>query len=219
MTSTTFDLLICDLDGTLVDSKYDLMAALNYALAQLGRPPVIAADIPPLLGSGLAYLIKSVVITDDPEELALARRFFDAYYNKHLADLTRCYPGVRETLAALPGIKKAVYSNKSQPFTEAVIEAVGLKPYFNVILGAQPEIMPLKPDPAGIRHILSTLQVTPDRALMVGDSTHDIEAAHAAGVRACAVTYGYRPAEVLRAHEPEYVIDGFGELMGILGEG
>ena len=213
-----FDLLICDLDGTLVDSKHDLMAALNHALGHLGQPLVDVEDVPGLLGSGLLSLLKSVTSTDDPELLDHARHLFDAYYREHVADLTRCYPGVPETLAALPGIKKAVYSNKPHAFTEAVVEAVGLAPFFNIILGAQPEIMPLKPDPAGIRHLLSALQIAPERALMVGDSTHDLEAARAAGVPACAVTYGYRPAEALRAHQPEFVINGFGELMGIFGK-
>ncbi len=212
-----FDLLIFDLDGTLVDSKHDLMAALNHALGHLELPLVNVDDVPGLLGSGLIALIKSVTSADDPEVLAQVRHLFDAYYREHVADLTQCYPGVRETLAALPGIKKAVYSNKPHTFTEAVVEAVGLTPYFNLILGAQPETLPLKPDPAGIRHILSILKISPERALMVGDSTHDLEAARAAGVPACAVTYGYRPAEALRAHQPEFVIDGFEELMGILG--
>lgn len=206
-------LLIFDLDGTLVDSRFDLADAVNYALERLGKPKLTYEELPPLLGSGLSYLLQKATLEEDSAILRHARRLFDEYYGQHHADKTRCYPGVKETLAALPHLKKAVYSNKAQDFTEAIIRELGLAPYFDKVMGAQPDKYPLKPDPAGIRIILEALGIPPEIALMVGDSTHDMEAGQAAGLRTCAVTYGYRPAEVLREAEPDYMIEGFPELL------
>ncbi|MCO6477701.1 MAG: HAD-IA family hydrolase [Phaeodactylibacter sp.] len=206
-------LLIFDLDGTLVDSRFDLADAVNYALERLGKPKLTYEELPPLLGSGLSYLLQKATLEEDSAILRHARRLFDEYYSQHHADKTRCYPGVKETLAALPHLKKAVYSNKAQDFTEAIIRELGLAPYFDKVMGAQPDKYPLKPDPAGIRIILEALGIPPEIALMVGDSTHDMEAGQAAGLRTCAVTYGYRPAEVLREAEPDYMIEGFPELL------
>lgn len=214
--NTSLKLLICDLDGTLVDSKYDLAAALTYALEPFGKGPIQADEIPPLLGSGLSALLRMTLGDVPAEAHALAKQRFDAYYQAHTSDLSVCYPGVSETLGLLTTIKKAVFSNKSQPFTIRVLEEMALDRYFDMALGAQPERYPLKPAPDGIRMILQNLGVAPEEALMVGDSTHDIEAAHAAGVRACAVTYGYRPAAALAPCAPDYMIDSFQELRDLI---
>lgn len=206
-------LIIFDLDGTLIDSRFDLGDAVNYALEKLGKPKLTYEELPPLLGSGLSYLLQKATQEEDPAILQHARRLFDEYYSQHHADKTRCYPGVKETLAALPHLRKAVYSNKAQEFTEAIIRKLGLAPYFDKVMGAQPERYPLKPDPAGIRIILEELGTPPESALMAGDSTHDMEAGKAAGLQTCAVTYGYRPAEVLQKAGPDYMIRSFSGLL------
>ena len=209
-------LLIFDLDGTLVDSRFDLADAVNYALKKLKKPQLTYGEIPPLLGSGLGYLLQKATGEEEPAVLQHARQLFDEYYSHHYADKTRRYPGVKETLAALGHLKKAVYSNKAQAFTAAIINELQLAPYFDQVLGAQPGLYALKPDPAGIRLILSELHVRPENALMVGDSTHDIEAAKAAGLHSCAVTYGYRPAELLAEMKPDFMIAHFSDLLKLL---
>ncbi|MCB0549409.1 MAG: HAD-IA family hydrolase [Phaeodactylibacter sp.] len=211
-------LLIFDLDGTLVDSRFDLGDAVNYALEKLGKPLLHYDELPPLLGSGLSYLLQKATGEVTPGTLQRARQLFDHYYGSHHADKTRCYPGVQETLAALPHLKKAVYSNKAQGFTEAIIRELGLAPYFDKVQGAQPEKYPLKPDPAGVKAILKSLDIGPEKAMMIGDSTHDLEAGKAAGLYTCAVTYGYRPADVLLKMRPDYVIGSFAELLEFLPE-
>ena len=206
-------LIIFDLDGTLADSRFDLADAVNYALEKLNKPLLSYEELPPLLGSGLSYLLQKATDTEDAQILQQARQMFDEYYSRNYVKKTRCYPGVEETLATLPQIKKAVYSNKAQDFTEAIIRELGLAPLFDKVMGAQPGRYPLKPDPAGIRLILEELDIPPGKALMVGDSTHDIEAGKAAGLHTCAVTYGYRPAEVLKEAKPEFMIGAFAELL------
>ena len=206
-------LLIFDLDGTLVDSRFDLADAVNYALKKLKKPQLTYGEIPPLLGSGLGYLLQKATGEEEPAVLQHARQLFDEYYSHHYADKTRRYPGVKETLAALGHLKKAVYSNKAQAFTEAIVRELGLAPYFDAVMGAQPDRHPLKPDPAGIRIILGQLSIPASQSLMVGDSTHDMEAGKAAGMLTCAVTYGYRPAEVLKKMSPDLMIEAFPDLM------
>ncbi|MFM8449044.1 MAG: HAD family hydrolase [Haliscomenobacter sp.] len=214
--SSKIQLIIFDLDGTLVDSKYDLAAALTYALEPHGAGPVHAEDIPPLLGSGLGALLRMSLPTADEGVLANARQRFNAYYDAHTADLSPLYPGVRETLQQLHSVKKAVFSNKVHVFTGQILRQLQLDSYFDLSIGAQPDKYPLKPAPDGIRYILDQLGVAPGQTLMVGDSTHDLEAARAAGVRSCAVTYGYRPAEALRAHQPDFMVDSFEEILAIV---
>lgn len=208
-------LIIFDLDGTLVDSRFDLADAANYALEKLGLPLLPYEAFPPLLGSGLSYLLQKATQAEEPSVRQQARQYFDEYYGRHYADKTRCYPGVEQALASLSHLKKAVYSNKAQVFTEAVIGKLGLAPYFDMVLGAQPGRYPLKPDPAGIRIILESLRVPPENALMAGDSTHDMEAGRAAGLRTCAVTYGYRPAGMLKEMSPDFMIGSFTELLDL----
>ncbi len=206
-------LLIFDLDGTLVDSQYDLCDAVNHALRKLGRPLIAYEETPPLLGSGLSFLLRKAAGTDDEAVIEKAREYFDEYYSEHHADKTRPYPGVEETLQQLSDKKKAVYSNKLQHFTTRITEELKLEPYFDKVMGAQPDRYALKPNPEGIRIILSECGVPASQALMVGDSTHDIEAGRAAGLRTCAVTYGYRPEEILRRSKPDFVIHEFKELL------
>ncbi|MCB0569350.1 MAG: HAD-IA family hydrolase [Phaeodactylibacter sp.] len=217
-TPQSIELLIFDLDGTLVDSRFDLCDGVNYALEKLGLPQRISyEEAPTLLGSGLNYLIQAAAGSDDPALLRQASRYFEDYYSRYYALKTRPYHGVPETLAALSRFKKAVFSNKAQAFTTGIVHELQLEPYFGMVLGAQPGLYALKPDPSGIRFLLSELAVQPENALMVGDSTHDMEAARAAGIRCCAATYGYRPAEVLAATKPDFMIHNFEELKGLLG--
>ncbi|MEQ8705279.1 MAG: HAD-IA family hydrolase [Phaeodactylibacter sp.] len=209
------DLIVFDLDGTLVDSRFDLADAVNHAMQQLGRPLLSYEALPPLLGSGLSYLLKEAAGTDDPEMLTKAKRHFDDYYAEHFVTKTKPYPGVMDTLRALKPKKTAIYSNKLQHFTGRIAEALKMAPLMDVVQGANPDAYPLKPHPAGLQRILDQLQVPADRALMVGDSTHDIEAAKAAGMYTCAVTYGYRPRAVLAEEAPDYFVDQFPELLDL----
>lgn len=209
------DLIVFDLDGTLVDSRFDLADAVNYAMQQLGRPALSYEALPPLLGSGLTYLLEKAAGTDEPEVLAVGKRHFDDYYAEHFVAKTRPYPGVMETLRVLKPKLTAIYSNKLQYFTERIAQALDMAPLMEAVQGANPEAYPLKPHPAGLHRILEQLSVPAHRALMVGDSTHDMEAARAAGMHTCAVTYGYRSRKELQQEQPGHFIDRFSELLKV----
>lgn len=210
---TDIDLLIFDLDGTLVDSRHDLADAVNYALEQMGKIPLAYEQIPPLLGSGIGKLLEDATGTDDAAELIQARRFFDEYYGDFFARKTVCYPDVQETLEYFSSKRKAIYSNKFQAYTEGIARQLGIYPLFDIVQGANPGLYPLKPHPKGLQLILERLEIPAERALMIGDSTHDLEAAKAAGIRTCAVTYGYRSLEELLACEPDFTIPRLKDLV------
>lgn len=208
-------LIIFDLDGTIAQSHFDLCDATNQVLAHFGRPALSYEAVQPLLGSGLNALLREALRSQDSDLLSEAHRIFHDYYQDHYADKTIPYPGVAETLEQLPGIKKAVFSNKSHPYTVGMIRKLGLEAHFDLVQGTVPGEIPFKPDPKGILYILNTLAVRPQDALMVGDSTHDIEAGKAAGVRTAAVSYGYRPLSLLLELSPDMIFHSFAELLRV----
>jgi phosphoglycolate phosphatase len=215
----SLQLIIFDLDGTLIDSSHDLTDAVNHAIAPLGKPPLAYDELPALLGSGLTHLLEVTANIGDEETMKTTKARFDEYYEDNFANNTQLYPGVHSTLEQLSkDYKLAIYSNKLQYFTSRIAEALQIAPFFAKVQGAATEMYPLKPHPAGVTHILTELNTEASRTLMVGDSTHDIEAAQSAGVKSCAVTYGYRHAEVLKAVKPDYIIGQFDELIPIIDD-
>lgn len=210
------ELLIFDLDGTLVDSQYDLADAVNFALFRMAKPQFAYGVILPMLGGGVRSLISQAFETSVPEEIDEALGFFNEFYAKNHAVKTDYYPGVRETLGKLRNKTMAVLSNKPHSFTEGIMAKLDHEGYFDLVLGAKPEIYALKPSPEGLRTILQKLNIAATKALMVGDSTHDIMAAKSIGMRTCAVTYGYRSKEVLAGEEPDIMVDSFAALAEVI---
>lgn len=207
------ELIIFDLDGTLVNSQYDLGDAVNFALFKLAKPQLAHEEIPSMLGGGIRKLISLALENTETEKIEEAFGFFKEYYKSNYANKTIFYPEVEATIKKLTNKKKAIYSNKAHRFTQSIISKLGLSDEFEMIQGAIPDKYALKPSPEGLNYILNELNVLPQHALMVGDSTHDIEAAHLAGMKACAVTYGYRSKEILLKKRPEAIIDSMGELL------
>jgi phosphoglycolate phosphatase len=210
--------VLCDLDGTLVDSAEDIRAALNELLAAEGRDPVNAAEIKTMIGDGVSKLIERALAArggDPADAPGLTPRFL-ALYEPNAARSTRPYPGVPETLRALKarGLRIAVVTNKPERATREILASLDLAPLIEVVVGGDtaPE---RKPHPAPVLLALDRLGVAPVEAVMVGDNHHDVSAARAAGVRAIAVTYGYShvPHAELGA---ERLIATFPELLAAL---
>jgi len=212
---SNIELLIFDLDGTLVDSRYDLCDSVNYALQEMGLPTLNYGELPALLGSGLPFLLKKATASEDEKILRRAHALFWAHYEKNNTNKTCPYPGVVETLGLLKNRKKAVFSNKPHAFTKDIIKGLDLSPFFVKVMGARPERYQTKPSPEGIHYILESLNVKPQNTLMIGDSTHDVEAGKAAGTFTCAVSYGYRSDGQLRASGPDLMIKAFAELKSL----
>ena len=210
--------IIFDLDGTLVDSAEDLRAALNRLLADLGLRPIEPTEIKGMIGDGVLKLLERALVAanGDPQQKdALLPRFLEIY-QANPATLTRCFPGVAETLEALrrKGFRMAVVTNKPVFATNKILQALGLAEIFPVVVGGD-SVQQRKPHPAPLLEAVRQLEVDVGQALMVGDNIHDVEAAHAAGMRCVAVTYGYhhRPPSEFNA---DRLIDRFGELLPLV---
>jgi phosphoglycolate phosphatase len=206
--------IIFDLDGTLVDSAEDLRAALNKLLGELNLRPIEPNEIKAMIGDGVLKLVERalVAVNGDPEQRDFLLPRFLAIYQANPAALTRCYPGVLETLDALrhKGFHLAVVTNKPVFATKKILEALSLAEFFPVVVGGD-SLPQRKPDPAQLIEAARQLGVDVDQTLMVGDNIHDVEAAHAAGMRCIAVSYGYhhRPPSEFNA---DLLIDRFDEL-------
>src|SRR6476660_1875350 len=178
----TVKALIFDLDGTLSDSKQDLILSVNATLRAIGREELPADLVASYVGSGAPVLIsRALGGSPDSEELQRALKFFLEHYVEHKLDHTRAYPGVRETLEELRGTQMAVLTNKPVNISVRILEGLGLAEYFKVIYGGN-SFTTKKPDPLGANTILGELGITAQEAAMVGDSEVDVQTARNAGM-------------------------------------
>ena len=183
--------LIFDLDGTLIDSKRDLIRSVNAMLEEMGREPLEEDTISGYIGHGAPRLMaKALGNGASEEERDRSLKFFLAYNEEHKMDSTCAYPGVREALEGLGGISMAVLTNKPVRVSGRILEQLGLAKYFRVVYGGN-SFATKKPDPQGARQILEELRTTPGEAMLVGDSEVDVQTARNAGTLAVAVNYGF----------------------------
>lgn len=211
------NLLIFDLDGTLIDSKLDLAHAVNATREHMNMQPLPHELIYSYVGNGAPVLLRRSLgpeATEDQVQQAL--EFFLAYYREHMLDYTTLYPGVAKTLDALlaDGKRMAVLTNKPVRISKAIIEGLGLSKHFFQIYGGN-SFEQKKPHPMGIEVLLSESGIDAAKAMMVGDSAVDVQTARNAGIKACGVTYGFQP-ESLAAEPPDYLIDRFEQLPSVL---
>jgi len=197
------------LDGTLIDSGQDIVRSVRHALSQVFSDRELPADedVLVLIGLPLESVVRELGYPADKES---TRRFADvyrAYYAEHYNDNTKVYPGIRELLEELQGagVKLALVTTKHQIQAEFTLAGIGLACYFDYVHGWH-EGRKHKPDPEPVLNSLRRLDVQPGAAIMVGDSELDIQAAKAAGVDTCAVTYGFRPAWFLRSFHPDFLV-------------
>jgi len=229
-------LLVFDLDGTLIDSRLDLIHSVNAMLRHFGRPELDGEMIASLVGDGAPTLVRRALVADGgvgtEEFFRNALEYFLGYYRMHKLDHTTVYEGIPETLAALadtenhgtkyPGAEQpakqvlagesarptrlmAVLSNKPVRPCQDIVQALGLGDYFVRIYGGN-SFATKKPDPLGVRTLLSETGVAPEHALMIGDSSIDVQTGQNAGMWTCGVTYGFSPHS-LQEVPPDVLIE------------
>jgi len=207
-------LIIFDLDGTLIDSIEDITSALNYAFGPHGASDLTAAEVTTMVGEGPLKLIQDVLternLVADAEVLVTS---FLNFYTAHPVDKTALYPGTREMLETLKGRKMAIVTNKTEKLSREIIKKFGLENYFDMIVAVD-TITERKPSPGPVIHVLATLNVSPEDAVIVGDSAIDIQTGKASFVRTVAVTHGYGKDGFQK--EADFVIASLPELIGIV---
>ncbi len=205
----TFPVYLFDVDGTLLHSAPDICGAIQTVLAHTDRPDVPEEFLRSYIGKHLIELMADLFPQASPEHVdALIAEYRTTYLSRGHTSTT-LYPGVIEALGKLAG-KKSTATTKGTPTTRSVLEKFGLAPFFDHVQGT--DGFPAKPNPDVIFAALAGLGAKNEQALFVGDSEADMEAAQRAGVRACAVTYGYGKREDLLKWNPEFVISDLREL-------
>ena len=199
----SIQLVIFDLDGTLIDSRLDLVHSVNAALRHIGRPELPDDVIASYVGDGAPVLIQRALGGEAADD-ALVRKgleFFLSYYRAHKLDHTTIYPGIAEALAAIQNSgngtsratrKMAVLSNKPVIPSRAIVEALGLGHFFAQIYGGN-SFATKKPDPEGAQRLLQENGVSPEHTVIVGDSHVDVRTGRNAGLWTVGVYYGFAP--------------------------
>lgn len=207
-------LLIFDLDGTLIDSRLDLVHATNNTRAHLGLDPIEPELIYSYVGDGAPVLVRRALGPDATEhDVSKALGFFLEYYRHHALDYTTLYPGVRESLERLhsAGQQLAILTNKPVRITHRILDGLGIAPLFFEAYGGN-SFDRKKPDPIGIDTLRAEAKAEAKETWMVGDSHVDVRTARNAGVFAVGVTWGFQP-ESLREHPPDLLIDHMAQLL------
>ncbi len=198
-----FPVYLFDIDGTLLDSAQDICGAVQQVLDNNPSPPVTYEFLKSYIGRHLNDLFLDIWPDATPERLAELLAQYRSYYPARGHKLTSIYPGVAEGLSALGG-RKGTATTKGTPTTRAILEQFELAQFFDHIQGT--DGFPCKPAPDVIFTALQALGARPEDCLFVGDSPADMEAGRRAGVKTCAVTYGYGKREDLAVFTPDYWI-------------
>jgi phosphoglycolate phosphatase len=221
--SRPFDLILFDLDGTLIETAPEIADAVNDTLTDVGRAGVTQQQVNDWIGHGTReLLIQALAFTDQTTAEAVRSRadfagiesVFSSHYQQRCGTRSQLYPQVRETLQTLhaAGVKQVVMTNKEGRYTQTVLEAHRLVSLFDRVISG--DTLPVKkPNPAGIHDCMQRFGVPAERVLFVGDSSIDVATARNAGIAVWALPYGYNMGEPIEACQPDRVIQDLSILL------
>lgn len=215
-------MVLIDLDGTLVDSVPDLAYCVDEMMKALGKEPWGEAMVRNWVGNGVERLVKRALLgtldgEPDAEEFAKAYPIFLKLYTANTSGRSRLYPGVLEGLQLLKaeGYKLGCVTNKAEQFTLPLLRDMGIYPFFSLVVSGD-TLPQKKPDPMPLLYAADFFGVAPKDALMIGDSKSDIQAARAAGFQVVCLSYGYNHGEDIRTYSPDAVMDSMTEIKDLL---
>jgi len=217
----SIQLVIFDLDGTLIDSRLDLVHSVNAALRHIERPELPDDIISSYVGDGAPILIKRALGSEASDESLVKKglEYFLSYYREHKLDHTTIYRGITDALVAIQrsrnGVPRtmAVLTNKPVNPSRAIVEALGMTQYFQQVYGGN-SFRTKKPDPEGAMRVLTEMGVRPENAAIVGDSHVDVRTGRNAGLYTVGVTYGFAP-HTLNDEPPDVLVDTPEELKAV----
>lgn len=223
MSERAFDLMLFDLDGTLVETAPEIMDAVNDTLGEFKLSLVTQQQVNDWIGHGtLALLVQAVAdrsgmtleAVRGSELLRQMVPVYDGFYQQRCGTRSHLYPQVRETLYSLraQGVKLAVVTNKESRYTRVVMNVHQLGPLFDEVVSGD-TFATKKPDPVGVAHCLAKFGIARERTLFVGDSSIDAATALHAGVAVWLLPYGYNMGQPIEACAPDRVIADFSVLL------
>jgi len=216
------EMILIDVDGTLVDSVPDLAYCVDEMMRQLGMPERGEAEVRNWVGNGVERLTRRALIgrlDGEPDEALFEKAYpiFLALYAENTSKRSVLYPGVREGLDYLKsqGYKLGCVTNKASQFTLPLLKDLGVHDYFESIVCGD-SLAKKKPDPLPLTYSAEQLGAAPEASLMIGDSVSDVKAARAAGFQIVCMSYGYNHGVDIRESQPDLVIDSMAELKTLL---
>ncbi len=216
------EMILIDVDGTLVDSVPDLAYCVDEMMKQLGMPVHGEAKVREWVGNGVERLIRRALIGQldgEPDEVLFDKAYpiFMALYAENTSKRSSLYPGVTEGLAYLEtsAIKLGCVTNKAAEFTEPLLKDLGIFGKFDIVISGD-TLAKKKPDPMPLLHGAEFFNVKPENAMMLGDSVSDVKASRAAGFQIVCMSYGYNHGVDIRESNPDAVIDSMVELQDLL---
>ena len=216
------EMILIDVDGTLVDSVPDLAYCVDEMMKQLDRPTYGEDMVRNWVGNGVERLVRRALIgqlNGEPEDADFERAYpiFIELYAENTSKRSVLYPGVREGLEFLQreGYRLGCVTNKAAQFTIPLLQDLGVYDKFEIVISGD-TLPKKKPDPLPLLHAAEHFKADPSKALMIGDSQSDVKAARAAGFQIVCMSYGYNHGEDIRTYHPDAVIDSMVELEGLL---
>jgi len=218
------EVILFDLDGTLIDSAPDLALAVNHMLSSLKRSTFSEDVIRSWVGNGAQVLVKRGLSGQseideklDEDLIAKSLQTFLNFYKNNLCINTQLYPSVRASLKILKaqGYRLALVTNKPFALIKPILAHLELTGLFSIVLGGD-SLAKRKPDALPLLHVCQELQVRVEQCVMVGDSKNDILAAKAANMQSIGLTYGYNYGEDIGLHKPEFVCSAFSDIVATL---
>lgn len=210
------ELVLFDLDGTLVDTSVGITNAVNFALSSAGLAEVPGEMIVRAVGKGFREMLFEAVAPRFDLLFSVVKNL-RVYYREHMTDHVKPYTGVADTLKRLHPRTCAIVSNSPEEFIEPILKSVDLAGYFSMIVGG--DTLPVhKPDPEPILHVCRTHSIHLDKTVMVGDSTVDIETGQAAGVATVALTGGFHSSEEIQSMSPSVTLKCVEDIQGLLND-
>ena len=216
------EMVLIDVDGTLVDSVPDLAYCVDAMLSELGMPRRGEKRVRHWVGNGVERLVKRALINQldgEPDEALYVRALpvFEALYRDNTSKRSCLYPGVEEALDFLQttGVRMGCVTNKASQFTLPLLKDLGVDDYFEIVICGD-MVERKKPDPQSLLMAAEQLETEPRASMMIGDSMSDVNAARAAGFQIVCMSYGYNHGEDIRDYDPDAVLDSMDEIRDIV---